>query len=93
MLKRVLVYSFDDRRFQTLTDSGGFAVWLQDSRRLLFTAGAQLKMLDSQSREIKEILSLAPRLFGPFVSISADNRTIYFTAVEDEGNIWLASLK
>jgi len=89
----VLVYSFEDRRFRTLTGVGGFAVWLRDSRRLVFSAGDKLNLVDSQSREVKEVLSLAPHAPGPYFSISADNRTLYFSVFEDEGNIWLASLK
>jgi len=53
----------------------------------------KLELLDPQSREVKEILSVAPHVCGPHGSISADNRTIYFSAVSEEGNIWLASRK
>jgi dipeptidyl aminopeptidase/acylaminoacyl peptidase len=91
-IQGVLVYSFDDRHFDKLTGSGAFAVWLRDSRRLVFSAGDKLNLIDSQSREIKEILSVAPH-FNRFLSISADNRTIYFNVVQEEGDIWLASLK
>jgi Tol biopolymer transport system component len=89
----VLVYSFEDRRFRALTSVGRFAVWLRDSRRLVFSAGDTLNLIDSQSREVKEVLSVAPHEPGQYFSISADNRTIYFSVFEDEGNIWLASLK
>jgi len=88
----VLVYSFDDRRFEKLTGSGSWPIWLQDSRRLLFPAAEKLNLIDSQSREIREILSAAPHFLSR-VSISADNRTIYFSADQEEGDIWLATLK
>ena len=88
----VLTYSFDDQRFEKLTSSGSFAVWLKDSRWVLFLAGDKMKRIDSHSKEVKEVLSVAPLLFE-HVSISADNRIIYFSTVQVEGNIWLASLK
>jgi Tol biopolymer transport system component len=88
----ILVYSFDDRRFEKLTGPYGGAVWLRDSRRLVFAGGDKLNLIDSRSREIKEILSAAPYSISN-VSISADNRTIYFNVSHDEGDIWLATLK
>jgi len=27
------------------------------------------------------------------VSISPDNRTVYFSTIQDEGDVWLATLK
>jgi Tol biopolymer transport system component len=89
----ILLYSFDDRRYRTLTESGSFAVWLQDNRRLLCSADGKLNVLDSQSGAVREILSVAPLSFARGLSISADNRTIYFSIVEDEGDVWLASLR
>jgi hypothetical protein len=69
-----------------------FGVWLRDSRRLIFPAGDKLNLIDSRSGEIKEILSVSPHSIG-YVSVSADNRTIYFVLKQEEGDIWLASLK
>jgi eukaryotic-like serine/threonine-protein kinase len=89
----LVAYSFSDGRFRTLTTSARFAVWLNDSRQLLFLAGDRLDMLDSQSREVREVLSFAPQWPGGSFSISADNRAIYFSVVEDEGSIWVVSLK
>jgi Tol biopolymer transport system component len=89
----ILVYTFDDQRFEMLTSAAnGFAAWLQDSHRLVFAAGGKLNLIDSRSREINEILSVAPYRITT-VSISADNRIIYFTVSYEEGDIWLASLK
>jgi Tol biopolymer transport system component/tRNA A-37 threonylcarbamoyl transferase component Bud32 len=89
----ILVYSFEDRRFEELTSAAdGFAAWLQDSRRLVFAAGGKLNLIDSRSREIDEILSVAPHSITT-VSVSVDNRNIYFNVDREEGDIWLASLK
>ncbi len=89
----ILVYSFEDRRFEELTAAAnGFAAWLRDSRRLVFAAGGKLKLIDSQSRGITEILSVAPYRIST-VSVSADNRTIYLTVNYEEGDIWVASLR
>jgi dipeptidyl aminopeptidase/acylaminoacyl peptidase len=92
-LSGILVYSFDGRRLRKLAESGSFAVWLQDNRRLLFSAGGTLNVVDSQSGAVREILSVAPLSIERGLSISADSRTIYFSIAEDEGDVWLASLR
>jgi Tol biopolymer transport system component/tRNA A-37 threonylcarbamoyl transferase component Bud32 len=98
----IFVYSFDKGRFEKLPSvaptlpswgaQSSFGVWLRDSRRLMFPASDKLNLIDSRSGEIKEILSVSPHSIG-YVSVSADNRTIYFVLKQEEGDIWLASLK
>lgn len=89
----IFVYSFEDRRFEELTPAADvFAAWLRDSRRLVFAGGGKLNLIDSRSREITEILSVAPYRIST-VSVSADDRTIFFTVNYEEGDIWVARLR
>jgi hypothetical protein len=52
--------------------------WLSDSRRLLVaTLQGQLYLIDSQSKKLQQILSVAPRVIRS-LSVSKDDRLIYF---------------
>ena len=93
----ILVYSLPERRTQSLTDFGMFPQWLNDNRRLLFRGGSfpgdgNLYILDTQSREYRVILNAPPgTVFGEYMAISPDNRTIYYPLVTIEADLWLLS--
>ncbi|MBS1212535.1 MAG: serine/threonine protein kinase, partial [Proteobacteria bacterium] len=93
-IQGVFVYSFSDRRYEKLSGSAfwSWPTWLQDSRRLLFLDDNKLNLIDIRSGEIKEILSVVLHTLSR-VSISPDNRTVYFSTIQDEGDVWLATLK
>jgi hypothetical protein len=88
----ICLYFFDGQRFEGLTGSGYYPAWLQDSRRLLFADGAKVNLIDRYTKRVKEIHSVTSHLVN-HVFISGDNRTIYFGVEQEEGGIWLASLK
>ncbi len=68
-------------------------VWLSDSRRLLFQNQGKLYLIDSQSKKVRELLSVAPNEFGVGVTISRDDRQVYFSLVTTEADIWLMNLE
>ena len=68
-------------------------VWLSDSRRMLFQDRGRLYLLDSRSKKIREVLSVAPNEFGNGVTISRDDRQIYFSLVTTEADIWLMNFE
>jgi hypothetical protein len=76
-----------------LTDFGRNPVWLSDSRRLLFQNQGKLYLIDSQSKKVRELLSVAPNEFGMGVTISRDHRQLYFSLVTTEADIWLMNLE
>jgi Tol biopolymer transport system component/serine/threonine protein kinase len=88
----IAVYSFDSQQFEKLTDFGSFSVWLSDSRRLLFLNQSKLYLIDSQTRKVHEVLSVAPYEFGGGVTLSRDDRLIYFSLLTNEADIWLMTL-
>jgi Tol biopolymer transport system component len=88
-----LVYSLETQHYEKLTDFGRSPVWLSDSRRLLFIHQGKLYLVDSQSRKVRDLLSLAPNEFGFGVTISRDDRQIYFSLVTTEADIWLMKLE
>jgi len=90
------IYSFETHQYDRITDFGFEPTWLKDGRRLLFTSrippGAEIYLVDSLSRKIHPVLSLAPN--GVLVAeISADNRWIYFSLLVREADVWLVSLQ
>ena len=89
----ILVYSLETQHYEQLTDFGRDPVWLSDSRRLLFQHQGKLYLIDSQSKKVRELLSVAPNEFGNGVTISRDDRQIYFSLATTEADIWLMNLE
>jgi len=85
-------YSFGSGRFVRVFDRGRSWSWLQDGRRALITDRQRLFVLDTGSREAREILSVAPDDFDS-VALSADNRALYFSRATQQGDIWLLTFK
>lgn len=86
------IYSLESERVERLTDFGARPVWLGDSRRLLFPDQGKIYLIDSQSRKIREILSLVPHGVDT-PALSRDDRLMYFSVVMREADIWLATLE
>lgn len=90
----VSVYSLESKQFEKLTNFGLRPVWLSDSRRMLFQdLRARLYLLDSQSKKVREVLSVAPHELGNGVTVSRDDRLIYFSLITTEADIWLMTLE
>jgi Tol biopolymer transport system component len=89
----VVVYSFATQQYENLTDFGLLPVWLSDGRRILFQDRGRLYLLDSQSKKVHEVLSVAPNVFGYGVTLSRDDRLIYFSLVTTEADIWMMTLE
>jgi Tol biopolymer transport system component len=86
----VATYSIDSQQYERLVELPGAygPRWLNDSRRLLFWSGGKLYILDSVSKEYEEVLDSA----GSSLSLSRDNRTIYFDRGLAEADIWMLTL-
>jgi Tol biopolymer transport system component len=86
------IYSLDSRGLDWITDRGSRPVWLSDNRRVLFRDGDKIKLVDSQSRKTREVLSVAPNSIDS-LSVSRDDHRIYFSVIVAEADIWLMSLE
>jgi Tol biopolymer transport system component/predicted Ser/Thr protein kinase len=82
------VHEIGSQRIEWLTDFGEWPVWMNDSRRLLFSHQGKLFMTDSVSGEPREIMALPQKSLGS-VGLSADNRTIYLTSMAAEADVWM----
>ncbi len=88
----VVIYNFDTRHYEKIFDFGNIPKWLNDSRRLLVYRQDKIYLLDTQTQKVKEILSVAPSRLRN-VSVSKDNRTIFYAQQKTEADIWLGSLE
>jgi serine/threonine protein kinase len=84
----ILLYSLTGKRYVRLTDSGDYPLWLHDSRRLLYSEGEGIRLLDAKTRKSWPVP--APQV-GSIrdVSLSPDDRVLYLARTIDEGHIWL----
>jgi hypothetical protein len=73
-----------------VADSGYLPAWLNDNRHALFIATDKLNLLDTETRQVTELLSVAPRLLQ-FIAVSKDNRFINLSVNTTEADIWLAT--
>lgn len=98
----ITVYSFENGTYERFTESGVLPVWLNDNRRLLFTAGgdatAQIHLLDLETGEHREVLSnevlpIAPDLIAMTPTPSPDNRDLYFVRLHLESDIWMLTFE
>ncbi|MBI1761521.1 MAG: serine/threonine-protein kinase [Acidobacteria bacterium] len=87
----IFTYTFATQQYERLADAGYLPIWLNDNRHALFIATDKLNLLDTQTRQIIEVLSVAPRLLK-FISVSKDNRFISLSVDTSEADIWLAAL-
>jgi hypothetical protein len=88
--KGIVIYSLESQEYRKLSDSGWGPSWLADSRRLLFLdLPDKILLVDSESASIQDVLSISPDLVGPGLSVSHDNRWIYFTRMTREADIWI----
>lgn len=85
------VYSFSTQKFQDVTSSGDAPVWLKDSRRLIYVDRNKFFLFDTATGRKKELMSFPPDSELQSISLSRDNRFIYFALVSRESNLWVAS--
>jgi len=87
------IYDLETKQYDWLTDFGDWPLWLNDNRRLLFVSQGHLLLFDTQSRKYQPVLVVTDQdvdIGSP--ALSRDNRTIYFTYVASEADIWLMDI-
>jgi Tol biopolymer transport system component len=88
----IYTYSFESQQYERLTKFGEDPVWLNDNRRLLFFSQDRLYLLDTQTGQTQELLSVAPNRFQS-LGVSRDNHVIYFSLQTTEADVWMAELE
>lgn len=90
--QHITIYDFTNHQYRDLTDTGGFAVWLADNRRLIFCSEDKIFLLDTQSGKLKELLSVKPSIIDS-IAVTKNNRAIYYSVKKRESDIWLANIQ
>ncbi len=88
----IVSYSFASQQFERLVNFGDRPNWLGDNRRLLFSHDDKIFLLDSQSKKLHQILSVAPNRLEA-LGLSKDNRLIYYSLTMTDADVWLMTLK
>jgi Tol biopolymer transport system component len=88
----ILIYTFETNNFERITEFGLRPIWLRDSRRLLFRDAGKLFLVNSETKKVQEISLHSP---NPVIEygLTADNRTLYYTLLSTEADIWLVDLE
>ena len=87
----IVVYTLASRSYEEITPSGGGAVWLPDSRRLLYGARGNLMLVDVGTKVSKPVFSL-PREGISAVELSPGAGEIYAVITNRQSDIVLAKL-
>ncbi len=90
----IFLFSFASKRFTRLLASGNAQAqaWLNDSRRVLSSDGGHLFRYRYRTNSDSRTHVHSPDTFDG-VALSSDNRTIYFTSINEQADIWLATFK
>lgn len=88
----IAIHELGSDRIEWLTAFGEWPVWLNDSRRLLFSDQGRLFLIDSATRKYQKVLELPQQNLGS-VGLSSDERTIYYTVMAAEADVWLITTK
>ncbi len=88
----IVVYSIASQEYEVLTDFGNLPVWLSDGRRLLFHTPQEIFLLDTETREHQELLSVEPPQLLTTFGLTRDDRAIYFGVIAREADIWMLAL-
>jgi len=86
------IHEIGTSRIDWVTDFGEWPVWLSDNRRLLFSHEGKLFLVDTATRKSHQLMALPQRSLGS-VGLSPDGRTIYYTVMAAEADVWLMTMK
>jgi len=92
-LRGLGMYSFTTRSYRMLSTEGREpALFLRDDRRVLFNSDGSVHLLDTRSGASHLLYTATPDQIGRF-TLSADERTLYYSRLSVEADLWLAELE
>ena len=88
----MIVYDVTTGAYSKISETGEKPRWLSDSRRLLYTDSSTLHLMDTATKNSREIYRPpVGTIIDP--AISRDDTSIYYIHRRDGGNIWLATIR
>ena len=88
----IYVYTIETNSYEKILDNFSRPFWLADSRHLLGELDSKMSVLDTQTKQTREILSLSPQFINS-PNITPDNRRVVFSSGTIESDILMLSLK
>lgn len=92
-LSGVLIYSLVNNKYEQMTDFGETAMWLSDSRRVMFFHRDKVYLLDTATKKTKEIFTADPGEVLQSLTISNDDRNVFLTMQSSESNILIGTIE
>ena len=89
----VAVYSLESHKYELLAPVGDSPHWLPDNRRLIFHHQGKAFLIDSETKKMHEVLSVAPHSVSWQFGFSRDGRLLVFTLDATEADVWLMKLE
>jgi WD40-like Beta Propeller Repeat len=88
-----VIYSFQSRTYERLTDFGQWPVWLPDNRRVLFVSGGNaFYVVDRVTKQVRQVFAVQRDVIGP-PRLARDGRALYYSRRVTEADIWLVTLR
>jgi serine/threonine protein kinase/Tol biopolymer transport system component len=92
-LPGLVLFSLETRRYERLNDRGAAPVWLRDSRRLLYLDGGRVFLLDTRTRQAREVDAPPAGSTYTKAGVSPDGRSLYLIRSTDEGDVWMLTME
>ncbi|HEV7785676.1 MAG TPA: protein kinase, partial [Thermoanaerobaculia bacterium] len=89
----IVLYSFDQSRYERLTDAGSQPIWLHDGKTLLYLHDGKIYRVSLKDRTPRLVLAPPPNSSFKSLAVSPDDRSLYAVRPTDEGDIWMLTLK
>ncbi|HEV2663452.1 MAG TPA: hypothetical protein VG324_00990, partial [Blastocatellia bacterium] len=88
----ILVYTFETNSFERITDFGARPIWLHDSRRMIFRDAGKLFLVNTETKTVQEI---ALGSSNPIIEygLTNDSRSLYYTLLATEADVWLLNFE
>ncbi|MFL6235230.1 MAG: protein kinase domain-containing protein [Thermoanaerobaculia bacterium] len=89
----LFLFSLSSRLYQRLDALGSQPIWFHDGFRLLYFAAGQIHVFDTRTRQSRRLL--APPAGSTFTSadLGPEDRTLFVVRNQEEGDIWMLTLK
>ena len=88
----IVLYSFETRRFERLTERGDSPMWLPGRPVLLYPDAGSVHAFDLRTRQDRTILTPPPGSAYLFANAGPDARRLYLVRRSDEGDVWMLDL-
>lgn len=88
----IVIYPFETGNFERVSNFGSNPFWLSDKCRLLFHHQGQLFIVNSETKKVRELLSLTPHRVSGY-GLCANNRLLYYSLNRKESDVWLLDIE